>query len=548
MENLRSVSKIEFENEEEMFWPSQLYLDGDTLVVIGSQSTYETYDYDYEYKEIWFPEYHQNRTGVYIYDISDRSNPTLKRNLTLDGSYSNSRKVDDTLYLILNKYDFPYYGYDPETLEVEEVLPRYYDSLNGEEKVLADCNDIRYMPRERTLNYIIASAIPIDSDATIDSEVLIGNSENLYSSQENLYIASTNYESSEDYYMDWGNAKTWLYRFGLTPGKITYERRAKVPGTILNQFSMDEHENYFRIATTQHGSWNWMSDIQTESSNNLYVLNENMETVGQIENIAPGEQLYSTRFMGDRGYLVTFEQIDPFFVVDLSQPTAPKIVGELKIPGYSDYLHPYDENHILGFGKDTTDAETENLLEEEAESMNWSWYQGMKVGLFDVTDPSNPKQIFSLGIGDRGTESELLYNHKALLFNASKNLLAFPISVAEVEEKYADDPMAYGETIFQGAYVYTIDLENGFTPRGTITHYDESAEGSYWDWYDYLKEISRILYIDEHLYTVSEGAIKASDILTTEEQGELILETSSTDIYDYPEGEVESESSQETEL
>lgn len=495
-ENLASVGQIEF--EDETLWPSQLYLDGDALVVIGSKYNYEPYDYGFT--DIWFPYYHQGRTFVYTYDVSDPTSPILKRSLEFDGDYNSSRKVDDTVYLILNKFDFNYYGtYEAEDINTDEVLPRYYDSERGEDRPIADCTDIRYFPRERSLNYLITAAIPLEGDEEIKSEVMIGNSENIYASKENLYVAATNYET-EDYYLDWSNAKTLVYRFGLTPDAITFEDRAKVPGTILNQFSMDEHEDHLRIATTQQQIW---GEESRPSKNNLYILNNEMEIVGKLEGIAPGESIHSTRFLGDRGYMVTFESIDPFFVFDLSDPTQPHILGELKIPGYSDYLHPYDENHILGFGKNTT------------ESGDFVLTEGIKVALFDVTDVTQPKELFKIDIGDRGTESEVLYNHKALLFSRSKNLLAFPVLLAEAENEGA-----YAEYTFQGAYVYNLDLENGFSERGRITHYDEMS-GDYWDWYDYSKDISRILYMDENLYTISQGMVKASDINTTEEKNRL---------------------------
>lgn len=515
-ETMEHVGTIDFETEDENFWPSELYLDGDTLVVIGSTSNYNIFDYDYgeAFDTMIDPYYHSSRTGVYIYNVSDPANPILTRSFEFDGDYSDSRKVDETVYLILNKWDLYYYAYDydPETLNPKEVLPRYYDSSTNEETYLVDCTDIRYLPRERELNYLIAVAIPLEeADAMIDSEVMVGSSENLYSSKENMFIATTNY-NSESYYYDWRNAKTLVHRFGLYDGEIEYEQSGKVPGTILNQFSMDEHEDHFRIATTQGHVW----DTDIPSTNNLYILDETMDVVGSVEDIAPGETIYSTRFMGDRGYMVTFKKVDPLFVFDLSDPENPQILGELKIPGYSDYLHPYDENHLLGFGKDAEDATEE---ETATRNLDFAWYQGMKISLFDVTDPTNPTQLFSVGIGDRGTTSELLYDHKALLFSASKGLLAFPIEVAEVTDEDAD-ANTYGEPVFQGAYVYHIDLENGFDLQATLTHYDAESFETRTDWYyyDFVHEIEieRVIYIDDDLFTVSKGMIKAFDLSTFE--------------------------------
>lgn len=511
-DELAEMAQIPYDYYDE-FYPSSLALDGDTLIVIGSSSNYSIYEFDFDMQIE--PDFHSSRTSVRLYDVSDPSDPTLTRELTFDGDFNNARKVNDTLYLVLNKYDFYYYGtdFDPETIHAEEVLPRYYDSLDEEEKLLADCTDIRYLPRERDLNYLITVAVPLD-DGEVDVEVLIGSSENIYATSENLYVASTNYDSS-DYHYDWSNAKTLVHRFALDDGEVGYASTGKVEGTILNQFSMDEHEDHFRIATTKGHVW----DSAIPSTNNLYILDQDLDTVGALEGIAAGETIYSTRFIGDRGYMVTFKKIDPFFVFDLSDPTNPQVLGELKIPGYSDYLHPYGENYILGFGKDATDASEE---ETETRNLDFAWYQGMKVALFDVSDVENPTQLYSVGIGDRGTESELLYDHKALLFSEAKNLLAFPVSVAEVEDENVS-ANTYGETVFQGAYIYNLDLKNGFDLNGTVTHYEEGTDFSYWESYDYDLEIDRIIYISDVLYTVSPGFIKALDLETLEELGSLDL-------------------------
>jgi uncharacterized secreted protein with C-terminal beta-propeller domain len=286
-----------------------------------------------------------------------------------------------------------------------------------------------------------------------------------------------------------------------------------VPGTVLNQFSMDEYGEYFRIATMKGEIW---GIGENTSKNNVYVLDGALNVVGKVEGIAPGEKIYSVRFMGERGYMVTYRTVDPFFVLDLKDPCNPAILGELKIPGYSDYLHPYDENHVIGFGKDSV------------EIWGTAYYLGMKMAIFDVSDVSNPLQMFSEKIGDRGTDSELLRNHKALLFSKDRNLLAFPVRIMEVNEN-AGNPdtnvLQYGSFSFQGAYVYNIDLVNGFVPKGKISHLSEedyTSAGSCW-WND-EKYIERIIYIDDTLYTLSKGMIKANAIADLEEINSLDIE------------------------
>jgi uncharacterized secreted protein with C-terminal beta-propeller domain len=294
--------------------------------------------------------------------------------------------------------------------------------------------------------------------------------------------------------------KTIIHKITINNGNIEYKANGNVPGIVLNQFSMDEYNGYFRIATT---TGEVSRTGESTSLNHVYVLDENLKIVGKVEDLAKGERIYSARFMGNRAYMVTFRKIDPLFVIDLSSPENPKVLGYLKVTGYSDYLHPYDENHIIGIGKETAGGDE-----------NFAWYQGLKISLFDVSDVENPKEIGKVEIGDRGTDSEALRDHKAFLFDKEKNLLVIPISLAEIDEsKYSGEipDWAYGEVVWRGAYVYSLDLTNGFTLKGTITHSNETVEKSMY-YYDYPYQIKRSLYMDNVLYTLSSKMIKMNDL------------------------------------
>jgi uncharacterized secreted protein with C-terminal beta-propeller domain len=240
------------------------------------------------------------------------------------------------------------------------------------------------------------------------------------------------------------------------------------------------------------------------SQNNVYVLDTTLTITGSLTDLAPGETIYSARFMGERGYLVTFKQVDPLFVIDLSNPSHPKQLGYLKVTGYSDYLHPYDENHLIGIGKETTDAG------------EFAWYQGVKISLFDVTDVSNPVEISNIEIGDRGTDSPVLWDHKAFLFDKSRNLLVMPILVAEVDvSKYSEEALAwaYGEPVWQGAYVFDISLDEGFQLKGGITHIENLGDLKQEYYYYYSPfSVTRSLYIGNVLYTISEAKIKMNSL------------------------------------
>lgn len=487
--------------EDESFWPTDMYVDGDKLVVIGN--SYYSYPYPLRGEaiamDIAHPYYGGGETVVYIFDISDKTDIKQFRKMTFEGDYSQSRKVDDMVYVVLNRYAFIPYA---DIEDPVEILPQYLDNDDAVAKPLVDCTDIKQIPIMEDPNYLIVVGIPInDKSADIVHEVILGRSENIYSSRDNLYVASANWYWRSD------NENTNLYKFSLGKEGIEFQSKGKAPGHILNQFSMDEYDNHFRIATTRGFSWDGTSD------NNVYVYDSDMNMVGKLEGLAPGESIYSTRFIGKRLYMVTFKKIDPFFVIDMSNHAFPAVLGKLKIPGYSDYLHPYDENHVLGFGKDTVDPDE---LESAGMTVDFAWYQGMKVGLFDVTDVNNPIEQFKVVIGDRGTESPLLYDHKALLFDKEKNIIAFPVKVAQLPDEVKDPDMpsnTYGDYIFQGAYVFGLDLQKGFELKAKISHYSETevADKSGYYWYG-PKDIERVLYIGNYLYTVSLGMVKANDM------------------------------------
>jgi len=404
----------------------------------------------------------------------------------------------------------------------------FVDSVSGSKAIAVDYGDIRYFPESPEPNYLLIGGINLDKpEQAMQVSTYLGAGENVYASTEHLYVAVTNYEDAGTLFNRRPLASnTALYKFALNDGTTEYLAKGEVPGRILNQFSMDEHDGYFRVATTTGEVWR--SDEHT-SRNNLYILDETLSLAGKIEDIAPGEKIYSVRFMGDRGYLVTFKKVDPLFVLDLKNPQEPKILGKLKIPGYSDYLHPYDENHLIGFGKDAVEASWEGKPGSGPNTT--AFYQGMKIALFDVRDVSNPIEKFSLVIGDRGTDSELLHNHKALLFSKEKNLLAFPITVSEIPESVKQNPQRdvtrYGDFTFQGAYVYELDLAKGFTLRQKITHLTKEDLLKAGDgWYESGRNVERILYIGDTLYTLSRSLITAHEIGSYDQVGSLALSDS----------------------
>ena len=460
--------KIESVTAFDSFYPTELYIAGDKLAMLGNHSKPYNANNDNARLRMYREE---SYARCVVYDVSDRAKPVLERTVDVEGYYTSSRRIGDYVYTLTTTNIYYVMLRDDCAIVYEE---------NGAEK-LVDYGCVRYFPNFEEHSFITVSSVNLfDKDEESEMMTMLGASNNVYVSLDNMYVANSSRRGG-----------TNIYKFALDEGKITYLHTGNIEGEVLNQFSMDEHNGYFRIAATTYNR-------QTE--NNLYILDETLSPCGSINGIAPGELIYSARFVGDRGYMVTFRQIDPLFAMDLSDPYNPTILGQLKIPGYSDYLHPVDANHILGFGKDAT---------------NDGLYQGMKMALFDVTDPQNPTQKFEEIIGGRGTESALLQTHKALLFDPGMGLLAFPVTVREVEgdNRYQS---AYGSLTFSGAYVYDFGIGSGFDLRGKITHLSDEDIKKLGNYVSYDKEISRIMYVGDSLITISPTGVFAHDIDTVE--------------------------------
>ena len=481
-----------------------IFISGDRLVVFEEEAPYYVYYDDMPVvKEIFAP-YISPTISIKVYDVSDRENPRLQRELSADGQYVSSRMIGDYAYVVINE---PVYEEEGEL-----NLPKIQFSGNETEIpatdiYYSDVADYYYM-----YTTIIAINTQNDDQEPTYETILLGASSNLYVSLNNIYLTFPVWG------MDmWNSEKSSIHQIHIEGDEIEYVASGEVPGMVLNQFSMDEYDGYFRVATTTYGE---------TTGNHLYILDMGLNIVGSLEGLAPGETIYSARFMGERGYLVTFRQVDPLFVIDLSDPNNPRELGYLKVTGYSDYLHPYDENHLIGIGKETT---------EEGE---FAWYQGVKISLFDVSDVNNPIEISKYEIGDRGTDSPVLWDHKAFLFAQSRNLLVIPVLVADIDESEYPERVpsdAYGEPVWQGAYVFHVSLDAGLRLEGRITHIESSAdleEGYYYYYSPFAVE--RSLYIGDVLYTISQAKIKMNSLENLDYINEVELPFSTWIPYVYP--------------
>ena len=442
--------------------------DSNKLVVLGSQYTF--YDSIEPRLDIAiYPYFNSVNTIITVYDISDKAHPEISRNLTLTGSYFNSRMIGDYLYAVVSQ---PAYNIYEDEVLIPQVSQNTESSEISPERIFyANTVDTYF-----TFTTFVGLNILNDMEQISNMTILMGGTSTMYVSIDNLYVT----------YSTWNNGQyTSIYRVSIDESKLTFEAKGSVPGYILNQYSMDEYNGYFRIATT------WQNITQV---NNVYVLNMNMSTVGKLENLAENERIYSVRFMGDKSYMVTFRQVDPFFVLDMSNPTNPKVAGELKIPGYSSYLHPYDENHIIGLGKEDNNV---------------------KLSLFDVSNVNDPKEITKYVVEGDWTESQALHDPKAFLFNKEKQLLVIPVSVTntgpiEIKE---DETITQQGGFWQGAYIFNSSTEE-FTLRGAITHIENTTDTTTYYWIEPDDRINRTLYINDYLYTISNLKIKISNLDT----------------------------------
>ena len=476
------------------FIPSQIYLQDKYMIVVGTSSKEETVSTNKK-KPTILPKHEDTATTkAIIYDMSDISNAKVVKEVELSGWYLSSRKIGSYLYLISTKIVKP--------VEVQnQILPYYRDSVLGKGYKEIDLKTANYIPDENEPYFILIGTIDlknIKNETKVYSCLGIGS--NVYCSRENLYTGFNRYAST-----NFKKAITAIYKFSLNNGKPSFVALGKVKGRVINQFSMDEYEGNLRVATTDYDT------IVGKSENNVFILDKNMKQIGSVEGLAIGEKIYSARFMDKMGYLVTYVNADPFFVLDLSNATSPKVVGQVKLPGYSTYLHPYDDKHIMGFGQDTVELVVKDNEGKPIKSTVSAG--GFKMCMFDVTDITNPKEMFNVKIGDRGTNSLLINNAKALLYSKEKNIIAFPITIMlkkTNEGKNADLPFENTYFSYQGAYVYGVDLNKGFQFKGRITHIPADSKNNGYEVSN--NSIQRIVYIGDYLYTTSYNKVIASKI------------------------------------
>lgn len=434
----------------------EIYVNGDILVANCVESNYDNGEYVY-HDAIYTPGYNpwSSDTVNVIFDISDRNNPKEVRRIKQDGGIISTRMNGSVLYTVTSY-----------TVYSEDLDKNYMPTVNGE---FIGCDCI-YIYDERATSYTVLTAVDTkDKNSEVGKVSVLGEGAEVYCTADTLYVGMYEYNS--------GETKTNIFAFSLDGVNVAYKASGAVKGQFLNQFCFDEHKNCLRVATNYY-------DYTTDKDiSSIYILNKDLQLIGKLEDLAYDEQIKSVRFMGDTGYVVTFRNTDPLFTLDLSDPTNPKVLGEIKLPGYSAYLHPIGDGYMVGIGYDGDEQNAK--------------FNTVKVSVFDVTDLRNPKETDTFVIKE--AETDVNYEPKAFISSKTMGFIGIPVKHYSPEGYYS--VLSYK----------IIKIENGkILSHEGFTHPDENHRYGY--------GLFRGTFIGEKLYTVNLNTV-AEHSLTS---GELL--------------------------
>lgn len=506
---------------------SDLFLKGDKAAVFSS--VYEYYENS-----------HRSRfsgTRITILDVSDRTSPTLLQQVDIEGHMISGRMIDGDVYLVsrtqlstpVDVWEIAYADdlglptqrhvdsererqqridrARPQVRQIvknrlqghsiKQMMPRRRLFNQTGELVWSepayDCQEL-YLPSQTAkLGVLNVSHFDFDEPSKITSTGVLAEGWTIYASKKNLYIA----QSSRSWFW-WGmwgrtrSAESHIHKFTFSQNnkRPKYVASGKVDGHILDQFSMDEHNGDLRVASTVPAQWDEGTQTR-QTTNRVTVLDQNggkLNTVGKVTGLAPGETIRSVRMMGDKGYVVTFEQIDPLFALDLSDPQNPTVKGELKITGFSSYIHPLGEDHLMTIGRAGND---QGLTGE------------VQLQIFDVSDMTNPTQKHSTKIstGQWSSWSEAMWNHHAFTYHPGRDMLAFPVNIYQWNELNGDN--------FSGLLVYSANAEDGFQRVGRVDHKNLGSQDQYRSWWT---SVRRSIFIEDYVYSLSQRGMKVNGL------------------------------------
>ncbi len=465
------------------YYYSNIMLEGNTLVVFANGNM--SYSGKYKYNRL----IDNSITEILFYDIANPEKPVLKAKHTQEGSVGNTRMKDGIIYTFSHSYDLYYYPVtDKEDVKYDDLIPKVDGKKIGIKSI--------YVPEYSSGDcYTVVTSIDVKNpEKVIDSKLIMDSGYDIYVSNDNIYFWNS------DYYM--ASEQTKIMKYSYKDGIITPQASASVLGNINNDYSLDEYKGNLRLVITKGNNWFGIMPIGESSTadnsvvsreetteNALYIFDKDLKVKGKIEGLAKGEHIKSARFMGDMAYFVTFRQTDPLFSVDVSDPANPKILGYLKIPGFSEYLHPFGNGLLFGLGQDADEKV--------------GGTKGLKLSMFDISNPADVKEIAKKLFNERDEDysnSEAEYERKSILVDAAKNLIGFPVSYySSAKRRQINQYVIYG-----------FDKEKGFYERfrADFPEFD-SYGGNY-----------RVLYIGKHIYIV---AVNIDEVLSFDmKTGQLV--------------------------
>lgn len=569
--------------------PMAMMLDGDRLVTISTVSPWNIPQNTPLSVEIgWDGGYGSWRTSSLtkftVLDLDNRSSPEIDKELFLEGSYITAREVNATIRSVTHAWlDIPGVqnwlnmpeGYwaldydDARRIEIREkvayqtilsnqeqlaklslvdLLPKVYQRIDGQVTTHVMDNEqcADFIAPEDGFNRGFNSIFSFDltsKNFEFQADHIVGNYPLVYASQDTLILT----ENAWDWWWFWGNdamnEATNIHTFDISsPGETTYTGSGRVNGTILNQFSLSEHEGIVRVAVTS-GQWaRWWMESPEPMSSSVVMFYRNiagqipsqdtLTEVGRIDGIAPGERIWSARFDGDRCYLVTFLQIDPLWVIDMSNASSPIILGELEVPGVSTYIHPLSSDHLLTIGMGPANSDGTGL--------DWS---STRLSLFNITDPSAPSADKHLTLTpvtnpeDTSwvwSNSEASYEHKAFQYWEPKGMLAIPLSTHRYQSWTSSSGQYYWNYQFISQLVLiNVSQDTGnLTVHGTVDHSELYNRGESKQWWS-EPTVRRSIFMGDFVYALSSAGVTATNLTTMQTSASVELEYSDKYYHNY---------------
>ena len=483
MEAVSSRIALDLKKDGIEYSYNNIMLEGNTLVVFADGNMY--YSGKYKYNRL----IKKSITKILFYDITNPEKPVFKAKHTQEGSVGNTRMKDGIIYTFSHSYDLYYYPVaDEKDIKYNDLIPKVDGKKIGIKSI--------YVPEYSSGDcYTVVTSIDVKNpEKVIDSKLIMDSGYDIYVSNDNIYFWNSDYYTSSE--------QTKIMKYSYKDGIITPQASASVLGNLNNDYSLDEYKGNLRLVITKGNNWFGIMPIGEPSSdddsfsprektteNALYIFDKDLKVKGKIEGLAKGEHIKSARFMGDMAYFVTFRQTDPLFSVDVSDPASPKILGYLKIPGFSEYLHPFGSGLLFGLGQDADEIA--------------GGIKGLKLSMFDISNPVDVKEIAKKLFSERKEDyshSEAEFERKAILVDAAKNLIGFPVTYySEAKRRQINQYVIYG-----------FDKEKGFYERFRADFPEFNSYGGNY----------RGLYIGNHFYIV---AVNIDEVLSFDmKTGQLV--------------------------